>query len=62
MIQTNDFPECPHVSEALITHLESLYPEQCPSLRMSDREIWVMVGQRNIVRALRARYEEQESR
>lgn len=50
----------PPVDEALVKKLEELYPEMCPEITASDREIWVYVGSRMVVRMLRAVYLEQQ--
>jgi len=50
----------PPIDEALLKKLEEVFPEKCPSLDSSDREIWVYVGSRSVVRMLRAVYLEQQ--
>lgn len=50
----------PPVDEALVRKLEELYPEMCPEITASDREIWMYVGSRMVVRMLRAVYLEQQ--
>ena len=50
----------PPVDEAVVKKLEELYPEKCPDISASDREIWVYVGSRMVVRMLRAVYLEQQ--
>lgn len=50
----------PPVDEALVKKLEELYPEKCPDISATDREIWVYVGARSVVRMLRAVYLEQQ--
>lgn len=50
----------PPVDEALVKKLEELFPEKCPDINASDREIWVYVGSRSVVRMLRAVYLEQQ--
>ncbi len=50
----------PPVSEALVTHLELLFPNRCPEMTDPDRLIWVKSGQHTVVKFLRARFEEQQ--
>lgn len=51
----------PPVDEALIKKLDEVYPESCPDPALSDREIWMAVGTRQVVRMLRAVYLEQQN-
>lgn len=47
----------------LINDLDKLFPEKCPSVTMSDREIWMAAGQRSVVNHLllrKAKAEETE--
>ena len=50
----------PLIEEALLKRLEEVFPEKCPDLDDSDRLIWLMVGQRSVVRMLRSVYLEQQ--
>lgn len=50
------------LSEDLVTGLEHLVPERCPTIDMSDRAIWVYTGKRDLVKALRAAWERQKKR
>lgn len=50
----------PPIDEALLRKLEETFPEKCPELDDSDRLIWSHVGQRSVVRMLRAVYLEQQ--
>jgi hypothetical protein len=51
----------PPIDEALIKRLDEIYPESCPDPASSDREIWMAVGTRQVVRMLRAVYLEQQN-
>ena len=51
----------PPVDEALIKKLDEVYPESCADQAASDREIWMAVGARQVVRMLRAVYLEQQN-
>lgn len=50
------------LSEDLVTGLEHLVPERCPTIDMSDRAIWMYTGKRDLVKALRAAWERQKKR
>lgn len=52
----------PPVDEALVKKLEELFPEKCPDINASDREIWIYVGSRSVVRMLQAVYLEQQQK
>jgi hypothetical protein len=51
----------PPIDEALLKQLDEVYPEACPDPTASDREIWMAVGCRQVVRMLRAVYLEQQN-
>ena len=51
----------PPIDEALIKRLDEVYPEACPDPAASEREIWIAVGARQVVRMLRAVYLEQQN-
>lgn len=50
----------PPIDQPLLKKLEETYPEMCPDINASDREIWMYVGSRSVVRMLRAVYLEQQ--
>lgn len=50
----------PDIPKSIIEYLERLYPESCPRMDWSERKIWVEVGKREVVKALKARFEEQQ--
>jgi len=43
----------PGVTKALIEWLEATYPNRVPSLEMSDREVWIAVGEQRVISKLR---------
>ena len=45
-------PPIPPLSPELIQALDKRYPERCPEIGWSDREVWRRVGQREVVRFL----------
>ena len=51
----------PPIDEALLKQLDEVYPESCPDPASSDRDIWMAVGARSVVRMLRAVYLEQQN-
>jgi hypothetical protein len=51
----------PPIDEALLKRLDEVYPESCPDPAVSEREIWMAVGARQVVRMLRAVYLEQQN-
>tara|TARA_E500000305_G_scaffold47729_1_gene37290 strand:- start:23551 stop:23736 length:186 start_codon:yes stop_codon:yes gene_type:complete len=57
----NDEELWPPLDEALIRKLDEIYPEQCPSTDMQDREIWHYVGARSVVRMLYSVYADQNN-
>lgn len=40
--------------ESLVDYLDKIYPDRCPELNLSDREIWYRSGQRSVVCYLRS--------
>ena len=57
----NDNELFPPIDEALLVKLDEIYPEQCPSTDMEDREIWHYVGARSVVRMLYSVYADQNN-
>ena len=57
----NDDELWPPIDEAIIRKLDEIYPEQCPSTDMQDREIWHYVGARSVVRMLYSFYADQNN-
>ena len=51
----------PPIDEALLKKLDEVYPEFCADPAASEREIWMAVGARQVVRMLRAVYLEQQN-
>lgn len=45
----------------LIKELDEHYPEKCPNLSMTEKEIWYYAGARELVRNLKIRLEQQLS-
>ena len=51
----------PPVDEALIKRLNEMYPEKCPDIDTTDRNIWFYSGQRSVVKMLESVYNEQNT-
>ena len=46
------------ITEYLLEFLDETFPERCPSPEHTDRQIWMQVGQRSVVKFLQRIYEE----
>jgi hypothetical protein len=44
------------VPDALLEELERRFPDQCPSKEDTDREVWIKVGQVEVIRFLRKQF------
>jgi hypothetical protein len=53
------FKEFPLIPDDLLKALNEVYPEQCPAFTENDRQIWMNVGRRDVVRFLNAKREQQ---
>lgn len=49
----------PDIPKALLDALQKLYPEKSADPSWSDREIWIRSGQRQVVRFLQHKFDEQ---
>jgi len=49
----------PAVSQELVTWLEHIFPDRCPSPEDPEREIWMAAGAARVVRLLRMTHEQQ---
>ena len=49
----------PAIPADLLAELDRLFPERSAELSWSDREVWQKSGQRDVVRLLRAKFDEQ---
>lgn len=50
----------PMTAEELIKQLDAAYPDACPNIKDTDREIWIKAGQRNVVQTLLTSLKQQE--
>ena len=39
----------PVITDELIQALDAVFPDRCPDLLFSDREVWYRAGQRSVV-------------
>jgi hypothetical protein len=51
-----------HIPAPLMEELEKKWPEKCPHLDWSDREIWLYVGLRQLVSIFRASFDTQQKK
>ncbi|HCL3314582.1 TPA: hypothetical protein N2A14_002590 [Pseudomonas aeruginosa] len=51
--------ELPAVPKDLLDALDKRFPERCPEPSWSDREIWMRVGERQVVKFLKRIFDEQ---
>lgn len=42
----------PQLSLELVQQLDDMFPERCPDVTMSERDIWLYAGKRSLVRYL----------
>lgn len=49
------------MTKALVQRLDELFPDKCPPLEATDRQVWHAIGQASVVRFLRRVLEDQES-
>lgn len=49
----------PEFSRLQVEYLNELYPERCPEKAWTDREIWIAVGERRVVRMINKLFDEQ---
>jgi hypothetical protein len=51
-----------YISRELIDELEEKYPHRCPEINVTERELWVYVGMRELVDILKFSYQEQQKK
>jgi hypothetical protein len=54
--------EAPTISQELVEWLEKIYPDKAPNLKDPEREIWMKVGQVDVVKKLRSHFEKARER
>lgn len=45
-------PKLPLISNDLVVYLDEMFPDKCPDLKESEREIFYKAGQRSVVNHL----------
>jgi hypothetical protein len=50
----------PYLESDLVQALDKLFPEKCPDPRMSERDIWIYVGKRQLVQFIKEQHERQQ--
>ena len=45
-------------TKQMLEYLEKAFPERCPTANMADREIWVYAGKVQLIKIMRAKFEE----
>lgn len=56
---SNPTKPLPPIPEDLLKVLDLAFPERCPDPEWSDRDIWMRVGERRVVRFLQRKFKEQ---
>lgn len=49
----------PAFSKELVEWLEATFRDRCPTVEMTDREVWIAAGSAQVVRKVRVEYERQ---
>lgn len=49
----------PAIPEDLLKALAERFPDRCPEMSATDREVWASVGAQQVVRFLKRTFEEQ---
>tara|TARA_Y100001963_G_C6776027_1_gene447368 strand:- start:2113 stop:2283 length:171 start_codon:yes stop_codon:yes gene_type:complete len=42
----------PRISKEVIGYLDEIFPDKCPDLNMTEKEVWFKAGQRSVVNHL----------
>lgn len=56
---SNTSGDLPVIPEDLLKALDSIFPERCPDPSWSEREVWMRVGERRVVKFLQRVFAEQ---
>ncbi len=59
MMMDNEEELLPAISETLVKRLEKLFPDKCPDLTNTEKDVWFKSGQVSVIRFLRQTYNEQ---
>jgi hypothetical protein len=58
-MKVNEDDRFPQVNKVLLEELDRRFPDKCPEISFTDREIWFYAGQRSVVRLLKEKFREQ---
>ena len=58
-MKVNEDDRFPEVNKVLLEELDRRFPDKCPEMSFTDREIWFYAGQRSVVRLLKEKFREQ---
>ena len=50
-----------NIDERFVAALDEQFPDQCPDLSLSEKEVWFKSGQASVIKWLKRRLEEQEN-
>jgi hypothetical protein len=49
----------PDLSTALVEALEKLFPDCCPDISLTDRQVWFAAGRADVIKYIREQYRRQ---
>lgn len=52
-------PRPPVIPEDLMVYLETVFPDRCPSPGCTDQEVRMLMGEQNVIKHLRSRFNHQ---
>lgn len=55
-------PDCPSINDELLDYLKHMFPDKCPELNESERQIFYKSGQRSVVQHLINKQQEQQEK
>lgn len=55
-------PDCPSITDELLAYLKAMFPDKCPELNESERQIFYKSGQRSVVQHLINKQQEQQEK
>lgn len=58
----NEKTRKPIISKEVIGYLDDIFPDKCPDLKMSEKEVWFKAGQRSVVNHLKKENQVQEEK
>ena len=52
----------PIISKEVIGYLDEIFPDKCPDIKMTEKEVWFQAGQRSVVNHLTKEKQVQEEK